>query len=89
MGIVGKCFTDYEITSPPVFEGFKNYISAFHDDVFWISIKCTLYYTLLSVPIGLLLSLFFAILLNQKIPGKGIFRTLMYLPSMVSGVSMS
>lgn len=82
-------FTDYDITSPPVFVGFKNYISAFHDDVFWISIKCTLYYTLLSVPIGLILSLFFAILLNQKIPGKGVFRTLMYLPSMVSGVSMS
>lgn len=82
-------FTDYNITSSPVFVGFKNYITAFHDEVFWRSIKATLYYTVLSVPVGLMLSLLFALLLNQLVFGKGLFRTLMYLPSMVSGVSMS
>lgn len=82
-------FTDYEIPGKPVFIGFQNYITAFHDSIFFQSIEVTLYYTLLSVPIGLLLSLFFAMLLNQNVLGKGIFRTLMYLPSMVSGVSMS
>lgn len=82
-------FTDYNITSSPTFIGFNNYISAFHDEIFWRSIKATLYYTALSVPIGLLLSLFFALLLNQQMFGKGLFRTLMYLPSMISGVSMS
>lgn len=82
-------FTDYEIPGKPVFIGFQNYINAFHDSIFFKSIQVTLYYTLLSVPIGLLLSLFFALLLNQNVFGKGIFRTLMYLPSMVSGVSMS
>jgi multiple sugar transport system permease protein len=82
-------FTDYNITSSPVFVGLKNYITAFHDEIFWRSIKATLYYTALSVPVGLLLSLIFALLLNQLAVGKGLFRTLMYLPSMVSGVSMS
>lgn len=82
-------FTDYNITSSPVFVGLKNYTTAFHDEIFWRSIKATLYYTALSVPVGLLLSLFFALLLNQLVFGKGFFRTLMYLPSMVSGVSMS
>ena len=82
-------FTDYEIPGKPVFIGFQNYITAFHDSIFFKSIEVTLYYTLLSVPIGLLLSLFFAMLLNQNVLGTGIFRTLMYLPSMVSGVSMS
>ena len=82
-------FTDYNITSSPMFVGLKNYITAFHDEIFWRSIQATLSYTALSVPVGLLLSLFFALLLNQQILGKGLFRTLMYLPSMVSGVSMS
>lgn len=82
-------FTDYNITSSPTFVGFNNYIAAFHDEIFWKSIKATLYYTVLSVPVGLILSLFFALLLNQQMFGKGLFRTLMYLPSMVSGVSMS
>jgi len=82
-------FTDYNITSSPMFVGLKNYITAFHDEIFWRSIQATLSYTALSVPVGLLLSLFFALLLNQQVLGKGLFRTLMYLPSMVSGVSMS
>jgi multiple sugar transport system permease protein len=82
-------FTDYDALHSPSFVGLKNYIDAFHNEVFRGSIVSTLYYTALSVPIGLLLSLFFALLLNQAVPGKGIFRTLMYLPSMVSGVSMA
>ena len=86
-------FLNYNITSAPVFVGFKNYLTAFGNGqdgfIFRKSIQVTLYYTLVSVPVGLILSLVFAMLLNLKVPGKGIFRTLMYLPSMVSGVSMS
>lgn len=82
-------FTDYNITNSPNFVGLQNYIAAFHDDVFLKSIQATLYFTVLSVPTGLLLSLIFALLLNQQKKAKGLFRTLMYLPSMISGVSMS
>ncbi|BFH14160.1 hypothetical protein J6TS7_57270 [Paenibacillus dendritiformis] len=44
---------------------------------------------MISVPLGLFLSLIFAMLINMKIPARGFFRTAMYFPSMVSGVSMS
>lgn len=82
-------FTDYNITNAPTFVGFGNFLAAFQDEVFWRSIKATLYYTLLSVPIGLLLSLVFAMLLNVNLFARGMFRTIMYLPTMISGVSMS
>ncbi|KAF9120973.1 hypothetical protein BGX30_002866 [Mortierella sp. GBA39] len=61
----------------------------FGNDLFWKSVTVTLRYTLISVPIQLLLALGFALLLNQKIPLRGFFRTAMYFPSMVSGVAMS
>ena len=81
--------TDYNITNPPRFIGLKNYVNLAHDELFYQSIKVTLYYTFLSVPLQLVVSLGLAILLNQKIPGMGVFRTALYLPSMVSGVVMS
>lgn len=82
-------FTKYDITSPPVFIGLQNYIAAFHDEVFFKSVQATLYYTLLSIPIGLTISLVFAMLLNANLFAKGLFRTFLYLPTMISGVSMS
>lgn len=82
-------FTDYNITNPPKFVGLENYNHLVKDDLFYQSIKVTLYYTFLSVPLQLVISIGLALLLNQKIRGIGIFRTSLYLPSMVSGVVMS
>lgn len=82
-------FTDYDIISNPHFIGFDNYKELFEDELFYKSIVVTLKYTLISVPLGLFLSLIFAMLINMKIPARGFFRTAMYFPSMVSGVSMS
>lgn len=82
-------FTSYNVTSAPVFIGLQNYINAFHDEVFYKSVQATLYYTLLSIPIGLAISLIFAMLLNANLFAKGMFRTFLYLPTMISGVSMS
>ncbi|PQP86942.1 ABC transporter permease, partial [Paenibacillus sp. AR247] len=82
-------FTDYDIIHPPQFIGLANYAEMFGNDLFWKSVTVTLRYTLISVPIQLLLALGFALLLNQKIPLRGFFRTAMYFPSMVSGVAMS
>ncbi|MGG3837845.1 sugar ABC transporter permease [Paenibacillus thiaminolyticus] len=82
-------FTDYDIISSPHFIGLDNYIELFEDELFYKSIVVTLKYTLISVPLGLFLSLIFAMLINMKIPARGFFRTAMYFPSMVSGVSMS
>lgn len=82
-------FTDYNIINPPKFIGLQNFKDLMNDDLFFKSIKVTLYYTFLSVPLQLILSLALALLLNQKIPYMGFFRTALYLPSMVSGVVMS
>jgi multiple sugar transport system permease protein len=82
-------FTDYDILGSPVWIGLGNYIKLFHDPLFWQSLKVTLVYSVVSVPAGLILSLFLAILLNRNIRGIFIFRTIFYLPSVMSGVAVA
>lgn len=81
--------TDYDIINAPVYVGLGNYRELFQDEQFWNSIQVTLKYTFLSVPITLVLSLALALLINRQIPLRGFFRTALYFPSMISGVSMS
>lgn len=81
-------FTRYNISSPPVWVGLKNYIDLFGDRIFWKSLQVTSYYTLLAVPLGIIGGLALALLLNQKIPFMGGFRTIFYLPSLVGGVAV-
>jgi multiple sugar transport system permease protein len=68
---------------------FENYAELFRDPRFYQSLKVTIFYTLGSVPLGLVLGLAVAILMNQKIPGITIFRTVYYLPAVVSGVAVA
>lgn len=82
-------FTQYDIVNPPKYIGLQNFIDMFHDELFYRSIKATLYYTLVSVPVGLILSICVALLVNQKVPGQRFFRTAIYLPTVVGGVAMS
>ena len=82
-------FTEYDIINHPVFIGLDNYKELFQDSQFWNSVKVTLKFTFISVPLTLCLSLIFALLINQKVPLQGFFRTAMYFPSMISGVSMA
>ncbi|MBP1999371.1 multiple sugar transport system permease protein [Paenibacillus shirakamiensis] len=82
-------FTDYDVIHNPVWVGFGNFKELFQDEQFWNSIRVTLKYTFISVPLTLILSLLLAILINQKVLFKGFFRTAIYFPSMISGVAMS
>lgn len=82
-------FTIYNAANTPNFVGLDNFKEIFQDELFYKSIKATTIFTITSVPIGLFLSLGFAMLLNRKIVGKTIFRTLLYFPSMVSGIALS
>ncbi|WP_068616803.1 carbohydrate ABC transporter permease [Paenibacillus tuaregi] len=82
-------FTDYDVIHEPVWVGFGNFNELFQDEQFWNSISVTLKYTFVSVPLTLTLSLLLAILINQKVPLQGFFRTAIYFPSMISGVAMS
>lgn len=82
-------FCDYDVLSPPVWVGTLNYTDLLTDNVFWLAIWNTLIYTAFAVPLGLVLSLFIAILLNQPILGRSIFRTIFFLPSMVPLVAVA
>jgi len=69
--------------------GLDNYREIFRDEdeVFWISLWNTFYYSFISVPCGLTVSLALAMLLNARLRGISVFRTLYYLPNVVAGVA--
>ncbi len=70
------------------FVGFENYRRLMVDDpLFWKSLSNTLVYAIFSVPLGLIGSLAVAVLLNQRVRGQRVFRTLFYLPSIVPVVA--
>lgn len=80
-------FTLYNISSPPRWVGFLNYQNLLKDSIFWKSLQVSAYYTALSVPLGIVFSLLLALLLNQKVPALGLFRTLFYLPAIMPAVA--
>jgi len=83
-------FTEYNIISSPQWVGLANYRKILFDDpLFWQSVKVTLYYAVLSLPSGLVLGFLLAVLLNQKIPGVNLWRTLYFLPSVITGVAVA
>jgi|SRR5579859_223787 len=69
------------------FVGAANYLHALTDSQLWSSLRLTLLFTIVSVPLGLLVSMGLALLVNQEIRGKGLFRTLLYLPSFIPVVA--
>lgn len=71
----------------PKFIGIRNYITLFQDKVFLLSLWNTVLYTLITVPILMLLSLWFAVFLNQKMKFRGFFRSAIYMPAVVSMVA--
>ncbi|WP_241680139.1 carbohydrate ABC transporter permease [Metabacillus mangrovi] len=82
-------FTNYNITSTFDFVGLKNYTRMFMEDqLFWTSLWNTLYFVLFSVPLTTAGAVLLAVLLNQPVPGMRIFRTVYYLPAVLSGVAV-
>ena len=79
--------TDYRFRGFPRMIWFENYIDLASDEVFIKSIFNTLYYTAFHVPGVMIVSFFIAILLNQKVQGMPLFRTLFYLPTVTAGVA--
>ncbi|CAI6084723.1 carbohydrate ABC transporter permease [Cohnella sp. JJ-181] len=79
----------WDMLTPAKFVGLKNYNTAInHDPLFWQSLKVTALYSVFSVPLGLICSLLLSLLLNQAVRGMRLFRTIFYLPAVVSGVSV-
>jgi multiple sugar transport system permease protein len=81
--------TDWNIIRPSGFVGLQNYQDMLDDRKLWVSIQVTLKYVLLSVPVFMAAGLGLSLLLNQKIRGINMFRTIMFLPSVLSGVAVA
>lgn len=77
--------TQYDILMPPKWVGFNNYVQLFNDDLFWQALKVTSIYTFFGVPLLMATSLGLAVMLNQKVPGLSVFRTIFYLPTVRLG----
>lgn len=80
-------FCEYSLLQKPVWIGLANYRELLHDTLFWRSLWNTIYYALLALPAGLGISLLLAILLNCPIRGQSIYRTIIFLPSLVPVVA--
>ncbi|WP_327639885.1 sugar ABC transporter permease [Kribbella sp. NBC_00482] len=76
--------TDWDSFTPPKFVGLENYTRLLTEDpVFWKALWNTFYYAAISVPLGLGIGLWLANLLNKQVRLRKVFRTLIYLPTLV------
>jgi multiple sugar transport system permease protein len=83
-------FTSWDLLSPPKFIGIRNYRDLlFNDHLFWLSLKNTLYYSILTVPSGIVLSLGLALLMNQSLRGISFYRTIYFIPVVASSVAVA
>ena len=78
---------DYSLLQPPVFRGLENYRTLLGDAVFWKGVRNTFAYAALALPLGLIMALAAAMLLNSDIRGVAVYRTIVFLPSIVPAVA--
>jgi multiple sugar transport system permease protein len=83
-------FTDWNILSTPSWIGWGNYVKLFTEDpLFYKSLGVTMIYTVFAVPLGMACALALALALNQKIRGLAFFRSVFFLPTVLSGVAVA
>ena len=83
-------FTEWNFVNDPKWIGLDNYTKMFTEDPnFEKSLRVTLTYTLMSVPIYTISGLALSLLLNLKLKGMYLFRTIFFLPSVISAVAVS
>jgi len=81
-------FTSYNLLTPPQWVGLANYESLFHDPVFWLSVRNTVYIVIIGGIAGIVMGLGTALLLHK--PGKAVtfYRSAIFIPAVVPVVSM-
>ena len=83
-------FAEYDLLNPLRFIGLANWRYMFtQDPLFWHSLRVTLTFSVVALPAGLVLGLALALLLNAKVPGLTVWRTVYYMPSVVAGVAVA
>ncbi|WP_241680526.1 carbohydrate ABC transporter permease [Pseudactinotalea suaedae] len=83
-------FMDYGVITAPQWVGLDNWRRAlFEDPLVWQSLRVTLYYAVGSVVLTSVLAFLVALLMNQPIVGQRVFRTIYYMPSVISGVPVA
>jgi len=82
-------FTEYDLIAPMKFVGLQNYIEMFQDAIVGQTLLNTFVYTILTVPVGMCLSLLLAVLLDQKIALQRFYRAVYFLPSITSMVAVA
>jgi multiple sugar transport system permease protein len=80
-------FTRYNITTTPEWIGLQNYQNIYQDRFFWISLYNTFWMVLIKTPIVIVVSIGIAMLLNIDLPGEKFFRSIIYLPNVLSGIA--
>jgi multiple sugar transport system permease protein len=81
--------TEYNLLQTPTFIGLGNYETMVHDPIIAVSIRNTIYYAVITVPLSIILGILMALLLNLKVRGMAFYRTAAYMPTLVPFVATS
>jgi putative chitobiose transport system permease protein len=87
VAVIYYSFTDYSIVTPPIWVGLKNFNTLFRDDVFWLALRNSFLY-LLVTPTLIFLCIILAIVVNRNLPGINGFRALYYIPVISGSVAV-
>ncbi len=71
------------------FVGLDNYLKMLNDADFWLSLRNTFFYAIVQVPVTIVLSLFFAVLMNTKVKALGLYRTIFFLPMIAAPAAIA
>jgi len=83
-------FTRWTIMDAPVWIGLENYIRMFSKEpLFYQAVRATSLYVAMSLPVIIVFGVLLSLLLNMKIKGMNFYRTLFYIPAVISGVSIA
>jgi len=82
-------FCDYSVLRPPVLIGVANYRGLLVDSVFWQSLGNTLWYAAFAIPISTVVAITLALLLNTKVRGMTLYRTIFFIPSLLPMVALA
>src|SRR6185295_7910891 len=81
--------TDWDLLTAPKFSGLDNYLQLISDHRFQVALRNTFFYTVVSVPLGLMIALGLAMALNTKVRGIAFIRTAYFLPVVTSTIAIA